>query len=131
MYYKVLIVDDSKTMRNIIEKTLRAADLPIKEVFHAENGKLALEILDENWVDIVFADINMPVMNGMEMISKMHEDGIMKTVPVVMVTTEGSQSRINELKKMGVSAYLRKPLVPEALRDVVFEILGGMHGQKL
>ncbi|MCK5073011.1 MAG: response regulator [Bacteriovoracaceae bacterium] len=124
MKYKILIVDDSELTRKIMTKTLSMTCLDIGEFIYASNGREALKKLDENWIDIVFADINMPVMNGIEMIEKMHEDGILKTVPVVMVSTDGSQARIEELKMKGIRAYIRKPFKPELVRDVVNDLLG-------
>jgi len=124
MALNILVVDDSATVRAVIRKTLDLAEVPVKQLFEASNGKEALDVLGNNWVDLVFADINMPVMGGIEMIDKMNEDGILKSVPVVIVSTEGSKTRIEQLMQKGVSAYLRKPFTPELLRQVVDDILG-------
>jgi two-component system chemotaxis response regulator CheY len=123
MPYNILLVDDSETVRAIIAKTLALADIPTANVYQAANGKEALEILSREWVDLVFADINMPVMGGVEMIEKMYGDGLLKTIPVIIVSTEGSLTRIDELKSMGVKAYIRKPFTPEMLRKVVDGIM--------
>lgn len=127
MAVNILIVDDSKVVRSVIEKTLKLADVPTGEVHHAGNGKEALEILADNWVDLIFADINMPVMTGVEMIERMAEDGLLKSIPVVVISTEGSTTRVEHLKQKGVTAYLRKPFQPEQLRDIVQDILGLSH----
>jgi two-component system, chemotaxis family, chemotaxis protein CheY len=123
MAYNILIVDDSETIRAVIAKTLRIAEIPVGELWNAGNGQEALEILRREWVDLVFADINMPVMNGIEMIEQMDREGMLKTVPVVIVSTEGSRTRIEELTAKGVKAYLRKPFAPEALREMVEQVL--------
>jgi two-component system, chemotaxis family, chemotaxis protein CheY len=123
MGYNVLIVDDSMIIRKMIAKTLNISGLDIGEIFFAENGKQALKQLKENWVDIVFADINMPEMNGIEMIEEMCKEDLIESIPVVIISTERSRERIETLKAMGVKAYLRKPFVPEEFSRVVRELL--------
>lgn len=124
MAYNMLIVDDSSTTRAIIAKTLKLTKIPIGELYMASNGKEALGLLNKEWIDIVLTDINMPVMNGIEMIKKMAEDGLLKTIPVVVISTEGSKTRIKELKSKGISAYIRKPFTPEKLNEVINDIMG-------
>lgn len=125
MALNILVVDDSETVRAIIAKTLELAKVPINELYNAANGKEALDVLRDNWVDLVFSDINMPIMGGVEMIEKMYSDDLLKTIPVVVVSTEGSKTRIEELKTKGVRAYIRKPFTPELVREVVADIVGG------
>ncbi len=124
MAYNILVVDDSRIIRRVLIKTLSIANIPINTVLEAENGKNALELLDRSWVDIIFADINMPVMNGIEMIKHMQARDLLKSIPVVIISTEGSKTRINELKSMGVKAYIRKPFMPETIKKVVGELMG-------
>ena len=124
MSFNILIVDDSKTIRSVIKKTLMIAGVPTGELYEASNGLEGLQIMKDNWVDLCFADINMPVMNGIEMIEKMFEDNVLSKLPVVIVSTEGSKTRIEELFRKGVRAYLRKPITPEIVRNVVKEVLG-------
>jgi len=124
MSFNILIVDDSRTIRSVIKKTLYIAGVPLNEVYEASNGLEGLQFMRDNWIDLCFADINMPVMNGIEMIEKMLEDQLLAKLPVVIVSTEGSKTRIEELFKKGVRAYLRKPITPEIVRNVVKEILG-------
>ena len=128
MALNILIVDDSLTVRSVIKKTLKIADIPYNEIHEAENGKQALEVLSENWIDLVFADINMPVMTGVEMVEKMAEDSMLDNIPVVVVSTEGSTTRIEELKNLGIRAYIRKPFAPEALKEVVDQVIGEIDG---
>jgi len=125
MALNILVVDDSAVVRAVISKTFKLAGVPVGELYQAANGKEALEILNDKWVDLVFSDINMPVMGGVEMIEKMSDDGLLKTIPVVVVSTEGSATRIEQLKSRGISAYLRKPFTPELVRKVVDDIIGG------
>ena len=124
MSYNILIVDDSKTIRSVIKKTLNIADVPVGDLYEAENGKEALDVMNSNWIDLIFADINMPVMTGIEMIKKMSEDNTLDKTPVIIVSTEGSKTRIDELLELGVKAYLRKPINPEELRNIVKEVMG-------
>jgi len=124
MAYNILIVDDSPTIRAIIKKVLRLAKVAINELFEAENGKVALDILKAQWIDLVLADINMPVMNGIEMIERMSADGLLDTIPVIVVSTEGSTPRVERLKGQGIRGYIRKPCSPEYLRQLVDETLG-------
>jgi len=122
--YNILIVDDSETVRAIIAKTMEIAEVPLKTVFQAENGEVGLSILRDEWIDLVFTDINMPVMGGVEMINIMKEDNMLNSVPVVVVSTEGSKTRMDELLKLGVRSYIRKPFTPENLKEIVDSVLG-------
>ena len=128
MAYNILVVDDSRTVRAMIKKTLDICGTPLNMLHQAENGQEALSVLQQEWIDLVLTDINMPVMDGMEMISRMFDDGLLKTVPVVVVSTEGSQTRIDELRKKGIAGYIRKPFTPEAIKHVVEDVLGGSNG---
>ena len=125
MAYNVLIVDDSATTRAIIARTLEIVPgIELNEIFQASNGKEALETLDRNWVDIVFADINMPVMDGVAMVEQMAKRKDIAKIPVIIISTEGSQTRIEELLRLGVRAYVRKPFTAEEVGQVVSDILG-------
>lgn len=124
MAFNILIVDDSQTVRAVVAKTLAMANVAVNEVFHAANGQEALETLRAHWIDLVFSDINMPVMGGVEMIQLMKQDDVLKAIPVVVLSTEGSATRIQNLREQGVRAYIRKPFTPEQLRAVVDEVLG-------
>jgi two-component system chemotaxis response regulator CheY len=124
MAFNILIVDDSKVVRSIIEKTLRMAKVALGDVHMAGNGQEALALVEQHWVDVIFADINMPVMGGVEMIQKLSSNGVTRSIPVIVISTEGSATRIEDLKQMGVAAYLRKPISPEELSAIVHEVLG-------
>jgi two-component system chemotaxis response regulator CheY len=124
MAFNILLVDDSQTIRAVIKKAIRLAEVSINEIYEADNGRDALELLRRHWIDLVFADINMPVMTGAEMVSKMSEDGLLRSTPVVLVSVEGSETRVGELEAMGIRSFIRKPFTPERIRSVVEEILG-------
>lgn len=125
MSHNILIVDDSETVRAVIAKTLDLAGVDINELYQAGNGQEALDVLKDSWIDLVFCDINMPVMTGTELVENMQKDDLLKSVPVVIVSTEGSKTRMDELSAKGVRAYIRKPFTPETLRDIVEQVLGG------
>ena len=125
MLLNFLLVDDSSTFRGMIEKTLRIAGIPLGKVFHASDGKEALSVLESEWVDFVFVDVHMPVMNGSELVERMSTDSVLSNIPVVLLTTEGSSMRVEKMKEQGVRAYLRKPCSPEAVGEVVLGIVGG------
>jgi two-component system chemotaxis response regulator CheY len=123
MSLNVLIVDDSAVTRAMIGKSLRAAGLPIGEAVEAANGKEGLDRLAENWIDLVFVDINMPVMNGEEMIDNIRANETWADLPIVVVSTEGSQTRIESLRAKGTE-FIHKPCSPETIRDVVLSLTG-------
>ena len=118
----VLVVDDSSVARAMIIKTLRMTGLPLSEVREAPNGKEALEAIGEHWIDLILADINMPVMNGDEMIERLQANSTWPPVPIVVVSTDGSQPLIEKLLAHGVR-YLRKPFTPEMLHETIVEAL--------
>lgn len=124
MAYNILLVDDSATTRAVVAKLLHLAKIPLNNLLEASNGKEALQILDRHWVDLIMADINMPVMNGIEMIEAIAEDSSLDAIPVVVVSTEGSVTLIEHLKTRGVRAWIRKPFTPELIRNVVNDTLG-------
>lgn len=126
MSVNVLVVDDSDVIRSMILKTLRIAEVPVASAFEASNGREALSILAENWVDVVLADINMPVMDGVEMLRRIRAAEETADTPVIVVTTEGSTARVTELAAAGVSAFVRKPFTPEKIREVVLSVTEGM-----
>jgi len=118
MPMNILIVDDSAVMRSMILKSLRMADLDIAEAHQATNGLEGLSLLNEHPIDVVIADINMPVMNGEEMIQRMKSDDKTKDIPVLVISTEGSETRKESLKEQGV-AFIHKPFSPEQIRDTM------------
>lgn len=124
MAFTILIVDDSAVVRAVISKSLALSDASISEVHKASDGKQALEILDKTWIDLVVTDINMPIMDGVTMIRKMREDKILSEIPVVVVSTEGSVERQEELAEMGVRGFIRKPFTPERLSEMVQTVMG-------
>jgi two-component system chemotaxis response regulator CheY len=124
MAFNVLIVDDSSSMRAIVRKIIKASGFNIGELLEAADGKEAIKLLTDEWVDLVLTDINMPNMSGLELISEMKKDEMLKSIPVVMVTTEGSEKRIQESMKLGASGYIKKPFLPEDIKKTLSAIMG-------
>jgi two-component system chemotaxis response regulator CheY len=122
---RALIIDDSSVMRKIVERSLRQAGIELSKVFEAGNGAEALGVLKENQVDLILCDINMPVMDGLEFIKQLPGVPNAKDVPVVMITTEGSESHVVQALSCGARGYIRKPFTPEQVREQVMPVLGG------
>lgn len=129
MALNILVVEDSSVMRAIIIKTLRLSQLPLGDVHEANNGQEALKILDGNWIDLVLVDINMPVMDGEEMINRLRQNPATADLPVIVVSTEGSETRKEGLMQKG-AGFVHKPFTPERLRDAILKSLGGLDEQK-
>ena len=124
MAFNVLIVDDSASMRAIIKRTIKLSGFDVGKYFEAEDGKQALKVLEKEWIDLVMADINMPNMNGIELIIEMKTDELLRSIPVVMVTTEGSEERVKETMAIGAGGYIKKPFQPEEVRRSLSNIMG-------
>jgi two-component system chemotaxis response regulator CheY len=90
----------------------------------AGNGKEALSILAKEWVDVIISDINMPEMSGLEMLSRLKKDDLYRQIPVIMISTEGSEERIHEAFALGAGGFIKKPFVPEELKRKLHEIIG-------
>jgi len=121
--YNVLIVDDSQTMRKVIRKTVSISGFEIGDCWEAGNGREALDILHSCWVDLILADLNMPVMNGLEMLRELKKGELHRHIPVILITTEGSEKRLEEAYALGIKGYIQKPFYPETIRDVLTRIM--------
>ncbi len=125
MSFNILIVDDSLPMRSVIKKTIKASGCKVGKLFEASNGREALDVLSKEWLDLVLVDYNMPDMNGLELMSEMQKDDLLKSIPVIMTTVEGSQKRVKEFLESGATDYIKKPFTPEETREKLNKILGG------
>lgn len=124
MAQDVLIVDDSATIRQMVKKTMQMAGLDVGNIYEASNGIQALAELRDHPVAAMLVDINMPTMNGIQLLTRMKENDALKDIPIVIVSTEGSSERIKQLKAFGAFGFVRKPFQPEQLRDVLKPLLG-------
>ncbi|MDI9571096.1 MAG: response regulator [Pseudomonadota bacterium] len=124
MSCNVLIVDDSLSMRSVIRKIITLSRFDVGAFHEAANGREALETLASTWIDVVITDINMPDMNGIELMQAMIKDELYRNIPVVVVTTEANRERIEEAARLGARGFLKKPFLPEELRRVLQSALG-------
>jgi two-component system, chemotaxis family, chemotaxis protein CheY len=121
---RALIVDDSSVMRKIVERSLRQAGVELDKVLEAGNGAEALLTLQSNVVDIILCDINMPVMDGLEFVRQIATVESAKGVPIVMITTEGSEAHVVQALSAGARGYIRKPFTPDQVKEHVLPLLG-------
>lgn len=123
MALNVLVVDDSMVMRKMIIKTLRLCGLPLGDIYEADNGAEGLKALEENWIDLALVDINMPVMNGIEMIERVRSNPETANLAVVVVSTESSETRIEMLHSKD-AGFVHKPFNPMSLREAIGDKTG-------
>jgi two-component system chemotaxis response regulator CheY len=116
---KVLIVDDSNTMRKIVARSLRQAGLDFDEILEASDGLEALAVLRKEKVDLVLSDINMPNMDGLAFLREKAADAALKSIPVVMITTEAGADIIGEAKGLGAVGSIKKPFTPDQIQETV------------
>lgn len=119
----VLIVDDSPVMRNFIRRVLDLSGLELASVVEASDGRTALQALDDFHIDLVLSDINMPGMNGEELLREMERDDELSHVPVIVVSTDSSTHRVQMMLGYGAKGYIQKPFHPETLRAEVERVL--------
>ena len=117
----VLVVDDSITARNHISKVL--TNLGIEKITTATNGKEAVDILNNNFFDLIVTDYNMPEMDGKELTKYIREQSQQKTIPILMVTSEATHSHLAGVKQAGVSALCDKPFEPKEVKSLIRKIL--------
>lgn len=130
MAYNILVVDDSSPMRAVIKKTIKASGFKFGEFYDASDGNMALDILRDNWIDLVLTDYNMPNMNGLVLITEIKNDEALKDIPVVFITTEGSVPRVEEFKEKGAAGYIQKPFTPEDIKLKLNKFMGEENGQE-
>ncbi len=124
MSFNVLIVDDSNTMRAVIKKIISISGFKMDQCIEAGNGTEALEALTDNWVDVIVSDINMPEMNGFELLKNLKEDDLFKNIPVILISTESSDERMQDAFNMGAKGFIKKPFTPEAVKKILCEVIG-------
>ncbi len=123
---KVLIVDDASFMRTILKTLLN--NMGIKDVLEADDGEKALRILQENKVDLILSDWNMPKVTGIELLRKVREDMLLQHTPFVMISAEATQENIARAIQLQVSQYLIKPVCAEQLEQKIYPLLARIAG---
>ncbi|NYZ14780.1 response regulator [Azospirillum sp. RWY-5-1] len=121
MKKKVLTVDDSRTMREMVAFTLKSAGY---DVLEASDGQQALGLIGTNQVDLVIADLNMPVMDGLTLIRRLRAMPAHRSLPILMLTTEADDRKKQEGRTAGATGWIVKPFNPEKLVSVVQKVCG-------
>ncbi|MBI9074745.1 MAG: response regulator [Desulfatibacillum sp.] len=124
MGFRLLIVDDSSSMRSIVKRTVQMSGFDVDRFFEAEDGKAALKLLDEEWVDVILSDLNMPVMDGEAFLAALRANPVFSQIPVIVVTTEGREEKLQQLRNLGARDFVKKPFKPEIIRDTLTRALG-------
>jgi two-component system chemotaxis response regulator CheY len=119
----ILIVDDSAAIRKILQRVLRQADVPMGEIYEAGDGVEALAALKEHKIGLVLSDINMPNMDGLQLLSQIRATAETKELPVLMITTEGSQAKVMEAVNLGANGYVRKPFTADQIKEKLHGIV--------
>ncbi|HSW51040.1 MAG TPA: response regulator [Bryobacteraceae bacterium] len=124
MAYNVLIVDDSPAMRSFVRRVLDLSGIEVGRCLQAGNGQEALNLLREEWVDIVLTDINMPTMDGEQFVRRLADDDALRSIPVLVVSTDRTEGRAQQMMMLGAKGYVAKPFLPETLREELERALG-------
>jgi two-component system chemotaxis response regulator CheY len=119
----LLIVDDSTAIRKILLRVLNQTGLELGQVLEAGDGKEALRLMEGRDISLVLSDINMPNMDGLELLRALRGSPQWHDLPVVMITTEGGQAKVEEAIELGATSYVRKPFSADSLRDKLAALL--------
>lgn len=122
MTFNILIVDDSQVMRKMIKKTINLCNFDIAEIYEAGNGKEGIRTLNKKKVDLLFIDINMPVMDGMEMLREVRGQPKTANAAVFIVSAESNSDRIKTIEDQNTE-FIHKPFTPEVLRSKILGIM--------
>ena len=123
MEFDVLVVDDSAAIRKILQRVLRQTGMAIRTIHEAGDGQEALEVMNAHKVDLVLTDINMPKMDGLQFLASVKASAQWRQVPVVMITTEGGETKVGEAVKLGAAGYVRKPFTADQIKEKLVGIL--------
>ncbi len=127
MAFNVMIVDDSPAMRVFVRRVLDLSGFAVGELWEASNGVEALEQLGRHWVDVVLTDINMPGMDGEQFVRELERNEMLRSIPVIVVSTDGTEHRVQQMLELGARGYVKKPFLPETLRAELEDVLGASH----
>jgi two-component system chemotaxis response regulator CheY len=123
MAYRVMIVDDSRSMRTFVRRVMDLSGFEVESCHYAANGAEALALLKQQRVDIILTDINMPEMNGEDFVRQIEQQDELRSIPVVVISTDGTENRIRRMLDLGAKGYVVKPFSPEALRAELERVL--------
>jgi two-component system chemotaxis response regulator CheY len=119
----VLVVDDSAAIRKILTRVLRQTGMAIQTIHEAGDGQEALALLAQHHIDLVLSDINMPKMDGLQLLASLKSSPQWQSIPVVMITTEGGETKVAEAVKLGAAGYVRKPFTADQIKEKLVGIL--------
>jgi two-component system chemotaxis response regulator CheY len=119
----ILVVDDSAAIRKILQRVLRQTGMAIRAIHEAGDGQEALELLKCHSVNLVLTDINMPKMDGIQLLAAVKASPKWRNIPVVMVTTEGGEAKVGEAVRLGAAGYVRKPFTADQIKEKLAGIL--------
>jgi two-component system chemotaxis response regulator CheY len=119
----VLVVDDSAAIRKILQRVLRQTGMAIKTIHEAGDGQEALAIMNVHKPALVLTDINMPKMDGLQLLAAVKASDQWRDIPVVMITTEGGEAKVGEAVKLGAAGYVRKPFTADQIKEKLAGIL--------
>lgn len=120
MKKSILIVDDFENTRWVIQFTLRNLDC---EIMQASNGREALKFFDGRPVDLLITDLNMPEMNGIELVKKVRQDHKYEFIPIIMLTTETNPEKIKQANEVKVTTWVKKPFEQASFLKIVLKCL--------
>lgn len=113
----ILLVDDSAAIRKILQRVLRQTGLSIGAIHEAGDGKEALELLNAHPVRMILTDINMPKMDGLQLLAAVKGNTQSAAIPVIMITTEGGETKVAEAVRLGAAGYVRKPFTADQIKE--------------
>ena len=119
----VLVVDDSAAFRKILTRVLRQTGMAIQTIHEAGDGQEALTLMAQHRIDLVLSDINMPKMDGLQLLASLKASSQWRNVPVVMITTEGGETKVTEAVRLGAAGYVRKPFTADQIKEKLVGIL--------
>jgi len=125
MAFNILIVDDSPAMRRVVRRVVDLSGFQVGKYLEAGDGVQALSVLRSEWVDLIVTDINMPEMDGEQLLIAVRQDAMLSAIPVLVVSTDQSASRIEDMMAHGANGYVSKPFMPAALSEQMYKLLGG------
>jgi two-component system, chemotaxis family, chemotaxis protein CheY len=124
MAYRILIADDSPAMRTFVRRVIELSGFELSACFEAADGAEALELLRTEWVDAILTDINMPNVDGEELLRRLAGDEMLRSIPIIVVSTDATENRIASMLALGARGYVTKPFRPETLRAELERTLG-------
>jgi two-component system chemotaxis response regulator CheY len=119
----ILVVDDSAAIRKILTRVLRQTGMPIQTIHEAGDGQEALAVMALHRIDLVLSDINMPKMDGLQLLASLKASPQWQKTPVVMITTEGGEAKVAEAVRLGAAGYVRKPFTADQIKEKLVGIL--------